>query len=107
MSAEHEAAVGRSPGKENVSFEDEVGVLFFGDEEELFVTGEVEFAIDDFHFAPVIWIIPTFGGFTVKESGPFVGGRGIDGLVFFLAAVGEEEREGRENEKADFHKNEW
>ena len=99
IGAEHEAAVGLSGREEDVAFEDEVGVGLVGDEEEFFVSGEVEFTIDDFDLSPVVGIVQTVGGLAVEEGGPFVGGRGIDGSGFFLAAVGEGEGSEREKEE--------
>ena len=68
MGTEHEAAVGLSCREEDLTFEDEVGVFFLGDEEEFLVGGEMEFAVDDFDLSPLIRIGPTGGRLSAGEG---------------------------------------
>jgi len=89
VSAEHEAAVCLSFWEEDVAFEDEVRVGFIGNEEEFFVASEVEFAIDDFDFSPVVGIVPALSGLAVEEGGPLFSGGGLDGWRIFFPALSE------------------
>ena len=67
MGAEHEAAVGLAFRKEDFAFENKVAVGLFGDDEELFVAREVDFAIHDLNLAPLIRIAPAGHGLAIEE----------------------------------------
>lgn len=89
VSAEHEATVGLAGWEEDIAFEDEVRVGLIGDEEEFLVAREVELAIDDFDFSPVVRIVPAFSGLAVEEGGPFFSGRRFDSWRIFFSALSE------------------
>lgn len=92
VSAEHEAAIRSSFGEENIALEDKIRVGLFGDEEKFLISGEVEFAIDDFDFPPFVWIFPTVGCFTIEELGPLIFfSRGFFVGGFWLITASEEE----------------
>lgn len=92
VGTEHEAAVGGTLREEDFSFEDEVAVGVFGDEEELAVSGEVDLAIDDVDLAPGVWVFPAGGGSPIEERFEirFFGGAGDEG-----GGEGDEEGFGR------------
>lgn len=65
--AEDEAAIGFAFGEMHIAFKDEVAVGFFGDDEEFLFAAEVDFAINDFGFAPFVGVFPAIESFAVEK----------------------------------------